>query len=101
MSRRSQLSEYAIEEVYAADRLALVGAPNQGSGLAQDAGVQVETVRQSNDHPWEAIVHTAKDKQCDLIVMDSHGRRGLSAIVLGSETQKVLIHSTVPVLVVR
>ena len=69
--------------------------------LAQAAGVHVETVRQSNDHPWEAIVHTAKDKQCDLIVMASHGRRGVSALVLGSETQKVLTHSTVPVLVVR
>jgi nucleotide-binding universal stress UspA family protein len=69
--------------------------------LAQAAGVQVETVRQSNDHPWEAIVHTAKDKQCDLIVMASHGRRGVSALVLGSETQKVLTHSTIPVLVVR
>ena len=65
--------------------------------LAREAGVQVEVVRQSNDHPWEAIVHTAKEKQCDLIVMASHGRRGVSALVLGSETQKVLTHSTVPV----
>ena len=69
--------------------------------LAREAGVQVETVKPSNDHPWEAIVHTAKDKQCDLIVMASHGRRGVSALILGSETQKVLTHSTVPVLVVR
>ena len=69
--------------------------------LAQEAGLQVETVRQSNDHPWEGIVQTAKAKQCDLIVMASHGRRGLSALVLGSETQKVLTHSTIPVLVVR
>lgn len=69
--------------------------------LAEEAGVQVETVRQSNDHPWEAIVQTAKDKNCDLIVMASHGRRGLSAMILGSETQKVLTHSTIPVLVVR
>ena len=69
--------------------------------LAREAGVQVETVRQSNDHPWEAIVQAAKDKNCDLIVMASHGRRGVSALVLGSETQKVLTHSTVPVLVVR
>jgi nucleotide-binding universal stress UspA family protein len=65
------------------------------------AGVPVELVRQSNDHPWEGIVQTAKEKQCDLIVMASHGRRGLSAVVLGSETQKVLTHSTIPVLVVR
>jgi nucleotide-binding universal stress UspA family protein len=69
--------------------------------LAREAGVQVETLRLSNDHPWEAIVQAAKDKRCDLIVMASHGRRGVSAVVLGSETHKVLTHSTVPVLVVR
>lgn len=69
--------------------------------FGREASVQVEAVRQSNDHPWEAIVQTAKEKQCDLIVMASHGRRGLSALVLGSETHKVLTHSTVPVLVVR
>jgi len=84
------------ETVKAADeKLAVV------ERLAREAGVQVETVRLSNDHPWEAIVHAAKDKRCDLIVMASHGRRGVSAVVLGSETQKVLTHSTVPVLVVR
>ena len=69
--------------------------------IGQAAGVSVELVRQSNDHPWEGIVQTAKEKQCDLMVMASHGRRGLSAVVLGSETQKVLTHSTIPVLVVR
>ena len=68
---------------------------------AKAAGVAVETVRESNDHPWEAIVNTAKAKGCDLIVMASHGRRGVSALILGSETQKVLTHSTIPVLVVR
>jgi len=70
-------------------------------GHAETAGVEFENVRQSNDHPWQAILRTAKEKQCDLIVMASHGRRGLSAIVLGSETQKVLTHSSIPVLVVR
>jgi nucleotide-binding universal stress UspA family protein len=69
--------------------------------FAQAAGVQAENVQQSNDHPWEEILKIAKDKQCDLIVMASHGRRGVSALVLGSETQKVLTHSTIPVLVVR
>ncbi|MGH6768906.1 MAG: universal stress protein [Xanthobacteraceae bacterium] len=69
--------------------------------LAQAAGVRVENVRQSNDAPWEAIVKTASDKRCDLIVMASHGRRGVSALVLGSETQRVLTHSRIPVLVVR
>jgi nucleotide-binding universal stress UspA family protein len=69
--------------------------------IAREAGVQVEILRLSNDHPWEAIVQAAKDKRCDLIVMASHGRRGVSAVVLGSETQKVLTHSSIPVLVVR
>ena len=68
---------------------------------AKAAGVPIETVRASRDHPWEAIVQTAKDKGCDLIVMASHGRRGVSAMILGSETQKVLVHTSVPVLVIR
>ena len=52
-------------------------------------------------HPWEAILDHAKTQNCDLIVMASHGRRGVTALLLGSETQKVLTHSTLPVLVVR
>lgn len=51
--------------------------------------------------PWEAIVQSARDKECDLIVMASHGRRGLAGLLLGSETQKVLTHSKTPVLVCR
>ncbi|MEY2655292.1 MAG: hypothetical protein RLZZ524_2320 [Pseudomonadota bacterium] len=52
-------------------------------------------------HPWEAIIDFGKSQGCDLIVMASHGRRGVAALLLGSETQKVLTHSVVPVLVVR
>ncbi len=52
-------------------------------------------------HPWEAILDHAKTQVCDLIVMASHGRRGLSALLLGSETQKVLTHSSIPVLVIK
>jgi nucleotide-binding universal stress UspA family protein len=51
--------------------------------------------------PWEAILAAAKKHKCDAIVMASHGRRGVAALVLGSETQKVLTHSKLPVLVVR
>ncbi len=65
------------------------------------AGVATEMVRESDDHAWEGIVNTAMAKGCDLIVMASHARRGVSALILGSQTQKVLAHSTVPVLVVR
>jgi nucleotide-binding universal stress UspA family protein len=52
-------------------------------------------------HPWEAIIDHAKRLDCDLLVMASHGRRGVSALLLGSETQKVLTHSKIPVLIVR
>ena len=52
-------------------------------------------------HPWEAILDHAKTQHCDLVVMASHGRSGLSALLLGSETQKVLTHSSIPVLVIK
>ncbi len=68
---------------------------------AKAAGVAVETLWVTKDRPWEAIIQTAADKGCDLIVMASHARRGIAALVLGSVTQKTLTHSTVPVLVVR
>jgi len=64
-------------------------------------GVPCELVQLESPQPYEGIIATAKDKGCDLIVMASHGRRGLSAFLLGSETQKVLTHSTIPVLVYR
>lgn len=51
--------------------------------------------------PYTSIISVAKDTGCDLIVMASHGRRGINALLLGSETQKVLTHSKIPVLVVR
>ena len=68
---------------------------------AQAAGVTCETVQIEHEHPYQAIIDTAKSKGCDLIVMASHGRHGISAIVLGSETVKVLTHSKIPVLVHR
>ena len=69
--------------------------------LAEAAGVACETVRFEHEHPYQAIIGTAASRGCDLIVMASHGRRGISAIVLGSETVKVLTHSKIPVLVHR
>jgi nucleotide-binding universal stress UspA family protein len=65
------------------------------------AGVACAAHTMDADQPWQAIIDLAKSSACDLVVMASHGRRGLSALLLGSETQKVLTHSTVPVLVVR
>jgi nucleotide-binding universal stress UspA family protein len=70
------------------------------SRAAKDAGVECRTVH-VNDFPAEAIVETAQVNGCDLIVMASHGRRGLSKLVLGSQATRVLALSTVPVLVCR
>jgi nucleotide-binding universal stress UspA family protein len=64
------------------------------------AGVACEMVHVEHEHPYQAIIDTAGSKGCDLIVMASHGRHGISAIVLGSETVKVLTHSRIPVLTI-
>jgi nucleotide-binding universal stress UspA family protein len=69
--------------------------------LASAVGVAVETVLMEDNDVYKAIIATAKKKRCDLICMASHGRRGLAGVVLGSETHKVLTHSTIPVLVLR
>ncbi len=68
---------------------------------ARAAGVHCDTLLLTNDHPWEAIIEAANNKDCDLIFMASHGRRGLSALLLGSETARVLTHTAIPVLVYR
>ncbi|MFN3565878.1 MAG: universal stress protein [Burkholderiaceae bacterium] len=69
--------------------------------VAKAANVAVETVIARSFSPYEAIIETAKERGCDTIFMASHGRRGLNAVLLGSETQKVLTHSTIPVMVYR
>lgn len=68
---------------------------------ARTRGVRCATLCVSSDQPHQEIVATARRKKCDLVMMASHGRRGLSSLLLGSETAKVLTHSKVPVLVVR
>ena len=68
---------------------------------ARAAGVECKTAFDIASTPWEAILAAAKKQKVDAIVMASHGRRGLSAVLLGSETQKVLTHTKLPVIVVR
>lgn len=68
---------------------------------AQTAGVACDSVSVTNNLPYDAIIRQAKKGRCDLIMMASHGRRGLASVLLGSETSKVLTHSKIPVLVVR
>ena len=67
----------------------------------QAAGVTCECMVSEDMHPWKALLDAAVEKGCDLVVMASHGRRGVQAVLLGSETQKLLTHSNLPVLVVR
>jgi nucleotide-binding universal stress UspA family protein len=68
---------------------------------AKEEGVACDVVYERNDYPYEAIIRVAEQKGCDLIMMASHGRRGVGALLIGSETQKVLTHSKIPVLVYR
>lgn len=76
----------------------ILGACEQ---LARAAGVPCASLAITSDVPYEAIITAAESSGCDLIFMASHGRRGLGSLLLGSETQKVLTHSKIPVLVYR
>ncbi|MCD9028808.1 universal stress protein [Luteimonas sp. BDR2-5] len=73
----------------------------RGEEEAGVLGVVCDTVLVTSDDPHEAIIEVAKGRNCDLIAMASHGRRGVKALVLGSVTAKVLTHSSIPVLVYR
>jgi nucleotide-binding universal stress UspA family protein len=74
---------------------------NDVAKQARSRGVRCTTLCVASDLPYQEIIGTARKKKCDVILMASHGRRGLSSLLLGSETAKVLLHSKIPVLVVR
>lgn len=69
--------------------------------IAAAAGTKAETAFVAGYSTYDAIIRIAGEQQCDLIVMASHGRRGIAGFLIGSETQKVLTHTTIPVLIVR
>ncbi len=97
----SEMQPVPPQEFYdAQERIALANVKTVVDA-AKAAGLTCHGFTVEALHPWEAILDQAKASAVDLIVMASHGRRGLSAVLLGSETQKVLTHSTLPVLVVR
>jgi nucleotide-binding universal stress UspA family protein len=68
---------------------------------ARQQGVEASVAHAFSDQPFQAIIDEVRAKDCDLVFMASHGRRGIAGLLLGSETQKVLLHSKVPVLVFR
>ncbi|TDQ48266.1 universal stress protein [Permianibacter aggregans] len=73
----------------------------QAAKFADQGGIKFSTYSSSAESAWQGVVSAAKKQECDLIVMASHGRRGLKSLLLGSETHHVLTHSTIPVLVQR
>lgn len=73
----------------------------KAKALADSEGVAADTDTIVNEVPYEAVIDAARRHGCDLIFMASHGRRGIAGLLLGSETQKVLTHSSIPVLVYR
>jgi nucleotide-binding universal stress UspA family protein len=73
----------------------------EAEAKAKALHVPCEFIQLESTHPYQAIIDTAAERGCDLIAMASHGRRGVAAVLLGSETVKVLTHSAIPVLVYR
>lgn len=96
-----QMLEDTEDEFKAASNKRAQQYLNFVSDAARTAGVPCTTVQVTSDDPYEAILQVAKERQCDLIVMASHGRAGIKGVLLGSETQKVLVHGDIPVLVYR
>lgn len=74
---------------------------DDAKGRAEVAGVPADTESTVSDLPYEGIIEAARTRACDLIFMASHGRKGVAGFLLGSETQKVLTHTDIPVLVFR
>jgi nucleotide-binding universal stress UspA family protein len=90
-----------LESLVAARHQESEAALAAACALAVEAGIPVAGERVKDDIPHRAILAAVARLGCDLIVMASHGRRGMEGLLLGSETQRVLLRATVPVLVVR
>ncbi len=97
----SEMQPVPPQEFYDAQERIAASRVKQVVDAATAAGMSCQGETVEALHPWEAILDTAKTHNCDLIVMASHGRRGMAALLIGSETSKVLTHSKLPVLVVR
>lgn len=97
----SEMLEQTPEQYAEASRTRAQRMLDEVAAAARNAGVPCTAVQVVSDEPYDAIIHAARDHMCDLIVMASHGRKGVKGLLLGSETQKVLVHSAIPVLVHR
>ena len=97
----SEMQPVPPQEFYDAQERIAAARVKAVLDAAAAAGVTCHAHTVEALHAWEAILDHAKAQQCDLIVMASHGRRGMAALLLGSETSRVLTHSELPVLVVK
>ncbi len=97
----AEMLELTAEQYEASSRQHAQRRLDEIANLARDAGVPCTAVQVVSDDPDEAIIATARERMCDLIIMASHGRRGVKGLLLGSVTHKVLVHSAIPVLVHR
>jgi nucleotide-binding universal stress UspA family protein len=97
----SEIQPMPPQEFFDAQEKVAAARVKQVAEAAAAAGVPCQSHTVEATYAWEAILDHAKAQGCDLIVMASHGRRGMTALLLGSETQKVLTHGKLPVLAVR
>jgi nucleotide-binding universal stress UspA family protein len=104
---REELAIGALGSFFMSDAYTKLAKQNASAILdtvtraGKEADVKVTTFEVEHAHPWEAITRAADQERCDLIIMASHGRRGIAGLLLGSETKKVLTHTKTPVLVWR
>lgn len=100
----TDLSEYRPESIEQYDERVEAEAEErlgEARKICATYGVEAQTLIVKSFSPAEAIMEQARKNNCDIVFMASHGRKGIAAVLLGSETQKVLTHSTIPVMVYR
>ena len=100
----TNLAEYRPESIEQYDERVTEEALarlEEAKKLCESLGVEAKTVMTKSFSPAEAVIEQAEKNDCDIIFMASHGRKGIAAVLLGSETQKVLTHSQIPVMVFR
>jgi len=90
-----------IDEYEAAAAAGAAKTLDAASAIAKTMGVPADRLHVKDKRPAEGIIQAAEERKCDLLVMASHGRRGIGRLLLGSQTTEVLTHSKIPVLVVR